>query len=146
MSVDATSSGFGLSSSGSSGLGFGAGSAGRGVGSGSSGLGLGGFGNGFMGNGTNGFGGPTPTLSFGNSDGSVWTPTSNPFATPSTSFSSLPNTVNPPLSYIPPSSHNPFSDSTISFGAADGSITSTSWAPPPQPKKAPTLPANPWDT
>ncbi|KAG8696417.1 hypothetical protein FRC08_007157 [Ceratobasidium sp. 394] len=146
MSVDATSSGFGLSGSGSSSLGFGAGSSGRGVGSGSSGLGLGGFGNGFMGNGTNGFGGPAPTLSFGNSDGSVWTPASNPFATPSTSFSSLPNTVNPPLSYIPPSSHNPFSDSTISFGAADGSITSTSWAPPPKPKKAPTLPANPWDT
>ncbi|KAG8726886.1 hypothetical protein FRC12_023015 [Ceratobasidium sp. 428] len=119
--------------------------------SGSSGLGLGGY----TTSGTNGFGGSsTPSLSFGNSDGSMWTPSANPFATPSTSASTLPTIMNPLSSYlpptptyIPPSPHNPFSDSSLSFGAADGSITSTSWAPPPaRPKKAPTLPANPWDT
>ncbi|KAG8709814.1 hypothetical protein FRC09_000456 [Ceratobasidium sp. 395] len=134
VSLDAT----GLSNSGS-------------LGSGSSSLGIGGY----TTSGTNGFGGSsTPSLSFGNSDGSMWTPSTNPFATPSTSVSALPSIMNPPSSYlpptptyIPPSPHNPFSDSSLSFGAADGSITSTSWAPPPtRPKKAPTLPANPWDT
>ncbi|KAG8727011.1 hypothetical protein FRC12_022877 [Ceratobasidium sp. 428] len=134
VSLDAT----GLSNSGS-------------LGSGSSSLGIGGY----TTSGTNGFGGSsTPSLSFGNSDGSMWTPSTNPFATPSTSTSALPSIMNTPSSYlpptptyIPPSPHNPFSDSSLSFGAADGSITSTSWAPPPaRPKKVPSLPANPWDT
>lgn len=115
-----------------------------------SGLGLssGGMGSSFVsgfGGGTNGFGispmTAEPTLSFGSSDGSVWTPPSNPFAT--SSAASLPGS--PPFgsgTYVPPTSHNPFSDSTLSFGGSDGSITS--WQP--RPKKTPTLPSNPWDT
>jgi hypothetical protein len=122
-----------------------------------SGLGLnsgaGGFEGGYMGDtfagGSNGFGSSSSritnesALSFGSADGSVWTPPTNPFATPSSR--SLPGVggLGSPFSgtYVPPTPPNPFSDSTLSFGGTDASITS--W--PPQPKKTSTLPSNPWE-
>ncbi|KEP53201.1 putative integral membrane protein [Rhizoctonia solani 123E] len=123
---------------------------------GPSGLGLtpgsGGFGNGFGGGytgqgfagGSNGFGlsprlTEEPSFSFGTTGGNVWPPT-NPFATPSTS--SLPSPSPFGGNYVPPTPPNPFSDSTLSLGASDGSITS--W--PSQPTKKSSLPSNPWET
>ncbi|KAG8756636.1 hypothetical protein FRC11_005164 [Ceratobasidium sp. 423] len=123
-----------------------------------SGLGLssesgGGFGGGYTGQGfaggTNGFGSSPrltegPSLSFGTAGSNVWSPPTNPFATPSTS--SLPGALGSPSSfggsYVPPTPPNPFSDSTLSFGASGGSVTS--W--PSQPTKKPPLPSNPWET
>ncbi|KAH7339017.1 hypothetical protein B0J17DRAFT_614317 [Rhizoctonia solani] len=112
---------------------------------GTSGLGLtsgsGGFGGGF---GSSPRLTEEPSLSFGTAGGNAWSPPTNPFATPSTS--SLSGALGSPpsfgMGYVPPTPPNPFSDSTLSFGASDGSTTS--W--PSQPAKKPSLPSNPWET
>ncbi|CAE6469904.1 unnamed protein product [Rhizoctonia solani] len=123
---------------------------GLGLSSGSGGFG-GGFGGGYTGQGfAGGFNrfessprlAEEPSLSFGTAAGNVWSPPTNPFATPSPS---LPGTLGSPSSFggshVPPTPHNPFSDSTLSFGASDGGITS--W--PSQPTKKSSLPSNPWE-
>lgn len=102
----------------------------------------------------------TPTLSFAGSNGSYWSaPAIEPSRTPldSPPITALPSS-NPFVYSPPPLSHNPFSASTfagpepgLSFGAADGSITSSTtpadaWAIPSDlgRKKTTDFNANPW--
>lgn len=98
-----------------------------------------------------------PTLSFAGNDGSLWASAPEPEkfvfgAGPSTPFgaSPLPSTTYP---YSNPFAGPSLPDTGLSFGGADGSITSTlgpvadPWSIPSDidRKKAPTFNSNPWD-
>lgn len=84
---------------------------------------------------------PAPAISFAATDGTIW-------PTPSTTeprWSPYGTGVTPPSD--PYASRNPFTASTISFGGADGSVTTvtTAAAGAAQPKKTAWSPSNPWD-